>query len=600
MFQFLRTTLLLGFFFFAITAMMAQPSISLVPYASGFSSPVDIKPQGNRLFIVEKAGYIRIVTGPNTILPTDFLDIDARVNSGGNERGLLGLAFHPDYENNGYFYLNYNDAAGDTKISRFTRSSSNPDVADPNSELVLMTVDQPYSNHNAGDLAFGPDGYLYIPLGDGGSGGDPQNISQNTSRLLGKMLRVDVDGGTPYSIPADNPFVGNSAYQPEIWAVGLRNPWRISFDRLTNDLWIGDVGQNAWEEINVQPANSTGGENYGWRCYEGDATYNTGGCANQSQYTFPVHDYASINSVGCSVTGGYVYRGQNYPNLYGKYIYTDYCTGFFWYLEPNNQGGYSNFLLGDFNNFNFAAFGESNAGELFVAGLSNGIIYHIQETSNLVTCNLSVLLEGPYDMATGNMQTALQQAGKLPNSQPYNHPDWSYLGEERVASLPSNMVDWVLISFRETLNGGSVVRKAAVLLDDGTIEPFDVSLLSGLNSVYVMMEHRNHLPVITAQPVNINNGTLTVDFTQMEGYTGAGTGQKLLGTKWALYAGNGNQDEAVGYDLNAVDITYWSPINGSFNIYHPADYNMDNDVSANDRLLWSLNNGVFSGIPKLN
>ncbi len=580
---------------------VAQPSISLVPYANGFNKPVDIKPQDSRLFVVEKDGVIKIITAQNTVLSTPFIDIDARVNSSANERGLLGLAFHPDYANNGYFYVNYNDSQGDTRISRFNVSSNDPNIADPNSEVILMDIDQPYSNHNAGDLAFGPDGYLYIPLGDGGSGGDPQNISQNTSRLLGKMLRVDVDSGSPYGIPPDNPFVGNPTYQPEIWSVGLRNPWRISFDRLTQDLWIADVGQDDWEEINVQPANSTGGENYGWRCYEGNASFNLGGCGNQNQFTFPVHEYANQFNIGCSINGGYVYRGQDYPNLFGKYIYSDFCTGNFWYLEPNGQGGYSNFSLGNFGSQNFVAFGESSAGELFVAGLSDGTIYHIQETSRLVTCNLSAYLEGAYDAGTGNMQTTLNQAGVLPNQQPYNHPDWNYFGTETSPNpTPQNMVDWVLISFRESINGGSVVRKAARLNMNGTIAPFDISLLSSLNSVFVMIEHRNHLPVITAQPISINNGNLSHNFSLAEGFKGAGFGQKQIGNKWVLFAGNGNQDETTGYDINAVDKSYWQPLNGTFNIYHPADYNMDNDVSGDDRIIWSYNNGIFSGIPKLN
>jgi len=577
----------------------AQPTISLQQFASGFNKPVDVKPQDNKLFVVEKDGRIKIVTGPNTVLPTPFLDIDSRVNSSANERGLLGLAFHPDYANNGYFYVNYNDSQGDTRISRFT-VTSNPNIADPNSELILFDIDQPYSNHNAGDLAFGPDGYLYIPLGDGGSGGDPQNISQNITRLLGKMLRIDVDSGTLYSVPPDNPFVGNAAYQPEIWAIGLRNPWRISFDRLTGDLWIADVGQDEKEEVNMQPSNSTGGENYGWKCYEGFDPFNLSGCANQSQYTFPVHDYSNQFNVGCSITGGYVYRGQSFPNLYGKYIYCDFCTGNFWSLEPDGQGGYTNIALGNFANQNFGSFGESTAGELFTAGLSDGIVYQIVETSNQVSCNLSVILEGAYDMTASNMTTTLNQSGQLPMEQPYNHPDWNYQGTESVNPPSVDMVDWVLVSFRETLTGGSVVRKAVPLHKDGTIPSFDVSIRSDINSVYVMIEHRNHLPVITDQPVTISNGALNHDFTANEGYVGAGHAQKLVGSKWIMFAGNGNQDEVTGYDINAVDRSYWQPINGTFNIYSPADYNMDNDVSGDDRILWSSNNGFFSPITKIN
>ncbi len=218
----------------------------------------------------------------------------------------------------------------------------------------------------------------------------------------------------------------------------------------------------------------------------------------------------------------------------------------------------------------------------------------------IVTCNFSVLLEGAYDLSTGNMKTTLRQAGRIPNQQPYNHSNWNYLGQEQIASLPTGMVDWVLLSFRESLSSGCITRKAAVLLDDGTIEPFDIDIPSNLSAVFVMVEHRNHLPVITDQPIPITNGVLTFDFTQTEGYTGIGSGQKQLGNKWGLIAGNGDQNSRTGYDLNALDIAFWNPVNGTFNVYNPADYNMDNDVSANDRVLWGANNGIFSGIPKLN
>ncbi len=216
-----------------------------------------------------------------------------------------------------------------------------------------------------------------------------------------------------------------------------------------------------------------------------------------------------------------------------------------------------------------------------------------------VTCNLSVFLEGPYDASNESMNTTLRQAGQLPNLQPYHHSDWGYLGSEQVTNPPAGMVDWVLISFRESLTSGCIARKAAILLQDGTVESFNVSIPSGLSSVYVMVEHRNHLPIITDQPVPIVNETLTFDFTQTPGYSGTGSGQKRLGNNWALFAGNGSQDGATGYDLNALDRSYWALTNGSFGLYHPADYNMDNDVSAGDRILWGINNGTFSGVTKL-
>ena len=364
-------------FFYALAS--AQPLIELQVYLTGFSLPVSIAHAGDeRLFIVQKGGTIRIIDGNGAALAQPFLNISARVNSAASERGLLGLAFHPDYANNGYFFVNYTNSAGNSRISRFSRSPANPNQGDPDSELILLEVNQPFSNHNGGCVLFGPDGYLYTSMGDGGSGGDPMNTGQTRSNLLGKMLRLDVDGGTPYAIPADNPFVSDNTTRNEIWALGLRNPWRFSFDRLTGDLWIADVGQNAWEEINFQPAGSPGGENYGWRCYEGFAAYNTNGCGDPAGYTQPVHVYPNNSSVGCSVTGGYVYRGSAFPFLYGKYIYADFCSGRFWSLESDGQGGWVNTELLDGANNQFVAFGEDAEGELYVAAISQGTIYRVR------------------------------------------------------------------------------------------------------------------------------------------------------------------------------------------------------------------------------
>ncbi len=360
-------------------SLSAQVEFKLENYVSGFSEPVDIANAGDtRLFIVEKKGIIRIINENGQLLPNPFIDIDPKVIASSGEQGLLGLAFHPNFAQNGYFYVNYVNNSGDTQISRFSVNANNPDRADPNSEFPLLILDQPYANHNGGDLNFGPDGYLYIGTGDGGSGGDPQNRAQNRHSLLGKMLRLDVNNGSPYGIPADNPFINDTSANNEIWALGLRNPWRFSFDRQTGDLWIADVGQGDWEEINYTPANSKGGENYGWRCYEGHANFNTTGCGAKNTYTFPVYDYLSDGTAtGCSTTGGYVYRGAKYPNLQGQYIYADYCSGRFWSLRPNGQGGWTNTDLLNSSDFNIVAFGEDQKGELYVAGINTGIIYRI-------------------------------------------------------------------------------------------------------------------------------------------------------------------------------------------------------------------------------
>lgn len=373
----LRNTLLAGGLALACSAQ-AQPLLDLQLVAGpAFDSPVDIANCGDgRLFIVEKNGYIRILNADGT--SSLFLDIDAKVKSSGSEQGLLGLAFDPNYAANGYFYVNYtnNTGTGNTTIARYTRNAVNPNVADVASEVILLTIVQPFTNHNGGNLEFGPDGYLYIGTGDGGSGGDPGNRAQDiTDQLLGKMLRIDVSTA-PYSIPADNPFVGITG-DDEIWQYGLRNPWRFSFDRLTGDLWIGDVGQSAWEEVDFQPASSTGGENWGWRCYEGNATYNTTGCAGIGTYDFPIYVYNhSFATGGYAITGGYVYRGSDYPGMYGYYIFCDYVTGNWWTTTSDGAGGWIS-AKNDLSFGDIATFGEGNDGELYCASLSTGLIYKV-------------------------------------------------------------------------------------------------------------------------------------------------------------------------------------------------------------------------------
>ncbi|RYH74823.1 T9SS type A sorting domain-containing protein [Flavobacteriaceae bacterium 144Ye] len=372
---------------FSFSIGFAQ-DIEIETFATGLSNPVNIKHSGdNRLFVAERSGYIQIINQEGTINPTPFLDIDVNVTDNGGEQGLLGLAFHPNYASNGYFYVNYINNAGDTVISRFTRSDSN--TADSTSELILMTISQPYINHNGGDMAFGNDGYLYIATGDGGSGGDPGNRAQDLSTLLGKMLRIDVDntsGGNNYAIPATNPFVGDATALDEIWSYGLRNPWKFSFDSLTNDIWIADVGQNEYEEINmVTPSASALGVNYGWRCYEGNSTYNTADCPPMAEMTFPVAEYGHTSSGAfkCSITGGYIYRGSAQPNLYGVYFFADYCSNEIGILS-NNEGTWSYTFTEQYSGNGWSCFGEDVDGELYVAGLSSGTIYKI------IDANLSV------------------------------------------------------------------------------------------------------------------------------------------------------------------------------------------------------------------
>lgn len=353
--------------------------LSLVRVVAGLDAPLFLTNAGDgtgRLFVVEQAGRIRIIAGGRAIA-RPFLDISARVSSGG-ERGLLGLAFHPAYRSNHRFYVDYTDLRGNTVISEFRSSTSDPSVAVPTSERVLLRIPQPYPNHNGGSLAFGPDGYLYIGSGDGGSGGDPGNRGQSLSTRLGKLLRIDVDhtsGTLRYAIPATNPFVGRRGLK-EIWAYGLRNPWRFSFDRLTGDLWIGDVGQDRWEEINRATRASGGGRglDFGWRILEGRACYDPPtGCSTRGM-TAPLAVYG--HGLGCAVVGGYVYRGGAYPFLRGAYLFGDYCSGRIWSVAASGPAAQTPHLLLS-SGHTISSFGRGENGELYVTDLSSGEVLRI-------------------------------------------------------------------------------------------------------------------------------------------------------------------------------------------------------------------------------
>ena len=327
--------------------------------ASNLDRPVDMQPDGSgRLFVVEKIGHIHIIEN-GQLIQTPFLNIDDRVNDSSNEMGLLGLAFHPNYTQNGYFYVNYTGSGGDTFISRF-QVSDDPNLANPSSEVNLLRINQPYSNHNGGTLQFGPDGFLYAGLGDGGAAGDPMGNGQSLGTLLGKILRLDVDSAEPYLVPADNPF-GN-----EIWAFGLRNPWRISFDSLTGDLYIGDVGQNQWEEIDYLPSGFPGGTNFGWDLREGAHDFEGNAPAGLTE---PIVEYSHTEG-GCSVTGGYVYRGSM-SEWNGIYLYGDYCSGYIWGLI-NSDSGWRDQLLFD-TDINITSFGQDEAGEVYLVGDNGGV-----------------------------------------------------------------------------------------------------------------------------------------------------------------------------------------------------------------------------------
>jgi len=322
------------------------------------------------IFVTEQRGVIYAFSANNSQQADIFLDITDRVNREGNEEGLLGLAFDPDYQGNGYLYVYYSaDNPRRSVLSRFSLDQENTDVADPESEVIIMEIEQPYSNHNAGQLAFGPDGYLYIGLGDGGGSGDPLGNAQNLSTVLGSILRIDVSGLSgpgDYEIPVDNPFVDTEGARAEIWAYGLRNPWRFSFDLETGRLWAGDVGQNLWEEIDI----ITKGANYGWNIMEGSHCYSPSTGCNQSGLTLPIVEYD--HSQGCSVTGGYVYRADDIASLQGYYIYGDYCSGNIWALAYNGSAVTENKLLVD-SGLSITSFGEDLAGNLYILSRQGGI-----------------------------------------------------------------------------------------------------------------------------------------------------------------------------------------------------------------------------------
>jgi len=362
---------------FALASDIIAQQISLEEFATA-SNPVEITASptnDNRLFVVQQSGTIRILNTNGTFESTNFLNITDRVNFSG-EMGLLGLAFHPQFATNRYFYVYYNRAGRMITVSRFSANSNNPNTADPATEKVMMSIPKSQTNHNGGSIHFGADGYLYISTGDGGGGGDPDNNGQNKNSLLGKLLRIDVNSDNAYNIPPTNPFVGVDGAD-EIWSYGLRNGWKYSFDRTTNNIWIADVGQNLIEEINRVPA-TTPAVNYGWRCYEGNDAYNTAGCANASTMTFPVVDYDHSGGK-CSITGGYVYRGNLYTDLIGKYIFADYCSQQIGILD-NTTITWTSAFSGN----NFTTFGEDNSKQLYVAA-QNGKIFKVKSNALAVS-----------------------------------------------------------------------------------------------------------------------------------------------------------------------------------------------------------------------
>ncbi|WP_294203688.1 PQQ-dependent sugar dehydrogenase [uncultured Chryseobacterium sp.] len=358
--------------------MFNAQSITLEEFATGFTAPVEmVNANDARMLVVQQNGIIKILQANGTVNSTNFLNISSKITYGG-ERGLLGLAFHPQYPTNGYFFVYYNDTSGNITVARYTRSSTNPDVADPSTEKIILNVPKPFDNHNGGSIHFAPDGYLWVVTGDGGSGGDPNNNAQNKNSLLGKLLRLDINATGAYNIPPGNPFVGIDGAD-EVWAYGLRNAWKFNFDTVSGNVMIADVGQGQIEEINRMPLTQPG-INYGWRCYEGNSAYNTTGCAAQSTMTFPVAAYDHSGGK-CSITGGYVYRGTQYPALQGRYFFADYCSTQIGSLNPDDSITWSAASTGN----NFSTFGVNNQNELFVAAVNSGKIFRVTTSAVLGT-----------------------------------------------------------------------------------------------------------------------------------------------------------------------------------------------------------------------
>ncbi|MEO6398916.1 MAG: PQQ-dependent sugar dehydrogenase [Tepidiformaceae bacterium] len=348
--------------------------LSLEKVASGFSKPLYVTEPADgsgRLFVVEQEGKVRVVKD-GVVAAQSFLDVAPLITSSGSEQGLLGLAFHPKYRENGRFFIAYTAKNGDNTLAEY-RVSADPGKAEPGSAKVLLAIPDFAANHNGGMVAFGPDGYLFLSTGDGGQGGDPKANGQNKDALLAKILRIDVDSGdeAPYAIPASNPFAKGGG-RAEVWDYGLRNPWRFSFDRKTGDLWIADVGQNKYEEVNFEPAGGRGGLNYGWNMMEGTHCFQPSSGCGQAGLVMPVSDYS--HDEGCSVTGGYVYRGAKEPKLQGAYFFTDYCGGVIWALTRDSAGRWKRETVLN-SKLRISSFGEDHAGEVYAVSQGDGTIY---------------------------------------------------------------------------------------------------------------------------------------------------------------------------------------------------------------------------------
>ena len=615
-----------------ISSTASSQTMELEQVVTGLTNPVDIAHCGDaRIFIVERAGRIRILQPSGQVLPTPFLDISGPVHSGGGEQGLLGLAFHPQYAQNGFFYVYYctGSGAGGVRVSRFT-VGADPNVANVASELIIWELAQPFSNHKGGDIAFGPDGYLYFAPGDGGDQNDPGNRAQNMSLGFGKIHRINVDSGNPYSIPPNNPFA-NDANQDTlrtIFASGLRNPFRFGFDTQTGDLWIGDVGQGSKEEIDRIPAGTLTGPNFGWRCREGTIATPGVSPACTGNFTAPIIDHGHADG-WCSVIGGRVYRGSRYPNLAGRYIYADYCLGQFRSIRPNGQGGWIFESLTTSGSFGLASIAEDAVGELYAVNTESGVISRIIDASATVRVSPKVILDGPYNTGTGLMNDALRAASLVPSTEPYTtslgYPKVAkgggeVLGAGVLTTTGNNaVVDWVRVELRAVSQPSLIAASAqGVLQRDGDVLAADntnpLTFRVGAGNYFVAIRHRNHLSCMTAAGVALTSTTTAVDFTLPATNTFGTNARKTINTVRALWAGNAIADATVKYTGSSNDrdpiltaIGGTTP-NNSVPGYALQDLNLDGAVkytgSGNDRdpILVNVgsttpNNALFQQLP---
>ena len=550
----IKLFLLLLLSFFSVTNLFSQYQLKpAFPNLSNFSYPIEMVQAfdgTNRLFVAQQRGLIYVFdNSPNVSSKKIFLNMSGKVSASGGEAGLLGLAFHPNYENNRYFYLNYTfDSASVlfSRISRFTASSSNPDTTLPSTEQILLTLQQPYSNHNGGKVSFGPDGYLYISFGDGGSGGDPDGNGQKLTTLLGKILRINVDSsanGKNYSIPVSNPFYGNlSGYKEEIYAYGLRNVWKFSFDYSTGKLWAGDVGQNAYEEIDIIEK----GKNYGWNKMEGFHCYGTCDTTGKG-FVRPVHEYPHAS--GLSVTGGYVYRGSLLPGLYGKYLFADYQYSSLWALSYDGINPTTNVQLWDSTNNTFfiSALGTDQNNEIYVVryGLTLGAIYKIVNSA-VSTLDLKTSIQGFYN--TGNNSLNIKDTVKV------------YL---RTAAIPYNIVD-----------------SAKSVIDSLSLKGLYFFSNAPTGKYYFVLRHRNALETWSRNGGDSLKRALVTayDFTNDSSKV-YGNNEIKTGSVYSIYNGDTDQDGVIdASDLSNVE----NDVSNSTSGYVFTDLTGDYFVDAED------------------